>query len=125
MRNIFWILAFAICIISLNACYYDKAELLYPQQAGFCDTTGTISYNAKVVPILTTQCYSCHLASSPGGGIVMGTHATDKVIALNGKLFGSINYSSGYSKMPKGGAKMSTCDIAIIKKWIDAGSPNN
>jgi hypothetical protein len=93
--------------------------------AGGCDTTGTISYNAKVVPILTTKCYSCHIGASAGGGIVMGTHATDKATAVNGKLYGTINHAAGYSPMPKGTAKMSTCDIAIIKKWIDAGSPNN
>jgi hypothetical protein len=27
--------------------------------------------------------------------------------------------------MPKGGAKLSSCRIATIKKWIDAGMLNN
>jgi hypothetical protein len=125
MKIIFYSLAFIALCVSLNACYYDKAELLYPAATGGCDTTGTISYSAKVVPILTTKCYSCHIGASAGGGIVMGTYATDKAIAVNGKLYGSINYSPGFSPMPKGTAKMSACDIAIIKKWVDAGSPNN
>jgi hypothetical protein len=112
-------------IIFFNACYYDKGDLLYPSKTGNCDTTIVVSYINKVVPILTTQCYSCHLGASAGGGIVMGTHTTDKAIALNGKLFGSINYSSGFSPMPKGSAKMNVCDISAIKKWIDAGAPNN
>lgn len=55
----------------------------------------------------------------------MGTYATDKAIALNGKLYGSVSFTSGYSPMPKGGSKMSTCQLLIIKRWIDAGSPNN
>jgi hypothetical protein len=114
-----------VSMFFLNACYYDKGELLYPQKASNCDTATVISYSAKVVPILTTQCYNCHLGASAGGGIVMGTHATDKATAVNGKLYGSINHASGFSAMPKGTAKMDACQILLIKKWIDAGSPNN
>jgi hypothetical protein len=125
MKIIFSCIAFIICMVGLNACYYDKAELLYPSAAGSCDTTVAVSYSSKVVPILTTQCYSCHIGGGAGGGIVMGTHITDKAIAVNGKLYGSINHSAGFSPMPKGTPKMSVCDIAIIKKWVDAGSPNN
>jgi hypothetical protein len=125
MKNIFYCLAIIASIAGLNACSYDKAELLYPQTTSGCDTAGTISFSAKVVPILTTQCYSCHIGAGAGGGIVMGTHAADKAIAVNGKLYGSINHSSGFSPMPKGTPKMSACDIAKIKKWIDSGSPNN
>jgi hypothetical protein len=125
MKIIIPILFALTIIIFLNGCYYDKADLLYPSKNSNCDTSTVVSYSAKVVPILTTQCYSCHLGASAGGGIVMGTHVTDKAIALNGKLFGSINYSSGFSPMPKGTAKMNVCDISAIKKWIDAGAPNN
>ncbi len=124
MKNTFSLAVIVMFTVSLIACKYDKAELLYPT-SGSCDTTGTISYNAKVVPLLTTKCYSCHIGASAGGGIVMGTHATDKVTAVNGKLYGSINHSAGYSAMPKGTPKMSACEIATIKKWIDSGSPNN
>jgi hypothetical protein len=125
MKTILPIFFTLVIIIAINGCYYDKGELLYPQKASNCDTSSVISYSAKVVPILTTQCYSCHIGTSAGGGIVMGTHATDKVTAVNGKLYGSINHSSGYSAMPKGAAKMDACQIQLIKKWIDAGSLNN
>ncbi len=125
MKKILFSFATLICIVLLNACYYDKGDLLYPSKSSNCDTTAAVSYSSKVVPILTTQCYSCHVGASAGGGIVMGTHATDKATAVNGKLFGSINHSSGFSPMPKSAAKMNACDIAAIKKWIDAGSPNN
>jgi hypothetical protein len=125
MKKIIYSLATLIAIVLLNSCYYDKGDLLYPSNSSNCDTSVTVSYSAKVVPILNTQCYSCHISASTGGGILMGTHATDKVTAVNGKLFGSINHSSGFSPMPKNAAKMNACDIAAIKKWIDAGSPNN
>lgn len=115
----------AIVIIYFgSSCYYDKEELLYPG-AATCDTTGTISYTAKVVPILQQQCYSCHSGGSPSGGIQMGTYASDKAIAMNGKLYGTISHSAGYIAMPQGAAKMSDCQIATIKKWIDAGATAN
>jgi hypothetical protein len=119
----FFALAALLVSILLPSCYYDKADLLYPNSNTVCDSTGVISYSAKVAPILTANCYSCHIANQ--GGIAMGTYATDKIIATNGKLNGSINHISGFSPMPKSASKMSTCNLAIIKKWIAAGSPNN
>lgn len=110
----------------MNACYYDKAELLYPTNATVtCDTTGVISYSTRVAPILRAQCYSCHTATGGSGNINMSTYANDKVIGLNGKLYGTISHASGYIAMPLGGGTMSSCDQAVIKKWITGGCLNN
>lgn len=127
MKVIFFLLMLMICTISLTSCYYDKEELLYGNtNNGPCtDTTGTISYSQKVVPMLQQSCYSCHTGSFPSGGILMGTYAADKAIAQNGKLHGTINYTAGFSPMPQGAPKMSNCQIAVIKKWIDSGMLNN
>jgi hypothetical protein len=116
-----------ICVFTLSSCYYDKEDLLYGgANAGPCtDTTGVVSYSQKVVPMLQQYCYSCHTGSFPSGNQLMGTYAADKAMAQNGKLYGTINYSSGFSPMPKGMAKMSNCQIAVIKKWIDSGLLNN
>lgn len=84
-----------------------------------------VSYSQHVVPLLQQYCYSCHLGSSPSGGIEMGTYATDKAIALNGKLYGTISYSSGFSPMPEGEPKLADCQINIIKRWVDDGAANN
>jgi len=108
----------------IQACYYDKADMLYPN-AVVCDTSATVSYSQKIVPLFSQQCYSCHLSASSGGGILMGNYAADRAIAVNGKLYGSVSHASGYSPMPKGGNKLNTCQLSQIKKWIDAGSPNN
>lgn len=118
---------FAIAVLAISSCYYDKADLLYGgANSGPCtDSTGTVSYSQKVVPMLQQYCYSCHTGAFPSGNQLMGTYAADKAMAQNGKLFGTINYSSGFSPMPKGMAKMSNCQIATIKKWIDAGMLNN
>jgi len=114
-------------MVVISSCYYDNEELLYGgANAGPCtDSTGTVSYLQKVVPVFRQFCYSCHTGSFPSGGIVMGTHTADKAIGVNGKLYGSISHASGFSPMPKGMSKMNTCQIATIKKWIDAGMLNN
>lgn len=111
-----------IALVSGTGCYYDKEELLYPQTA--CDTT-TVTYSSSVVPVLTSNCNSCHGGSSPSAGINLSTYAGVKTQVDNGKLWGSVSHASGFSAMPKNTAKMSTCNLAKIKKWIDAGAPNN
>lgn len=113
-------------ILFINACYYDKAELLYPTNpTATCDTTGVISYSLRVAPILRAQCYSCHSATGGSGNTNMSSYANDKVIALNGKLFGSISHAAGFIAMPQSGGLMSSCDQAVIKKWITNGALNN
>ena len=109
----------------LSACYYDKEELLYNSNSSSCDSINNVSYAQHIAPILQAQCSSCHSSSLASGGIVMGTFALDQKIALNGKLYGSITHSAGYSPMPQGTQKLSACQIALIKKWIDSGALNN
>ncbi|ULQ51289.1 hypothetical protein [Flavihumibacter fluvii] len=124
MKNILLLTTTVMMVLLFSSCYYDKEELLYPN-GSTCDTLTTITYTKSVVPILQQFCYSCHSGNSPSGGIAMGTYATDKAIGANGKLYGSINHSSGYSPMPQGMPKLTACQIAQIKKWIEAGMPNN
>lgn len=89
-----------------------------------CDTAN-FKYSTAIEPLLKSNCISCHTAASPGGGIDLSTYALAKAFALNGRLYGSVNHSAGYSPMPKGAAKMTTCEITQIKKWVDAGAPND
>lgn len=113
-------------IMAFSSCYYDKEDLLYNGAGAVCtDSAGTVSYAQKVVPLLQQYCYSCHTGSFPSGNALMGTYAADKAMALNGKLYGTIAHSSGFSPMPKGMSKMTNCQIAVIKKWIDSGTLNN
>lgn len=127
MKNLAIIFLFLVFLFAVSSCYYDKEELLYPvsNNAPCTDTTTAVSYSKNVMPLLQAQCYGCHNSSFPSGNITMGTYTADKAIAQSGKLYGSISYASGYSPMPKGSAKMSNCQISLIKKWIDAGLPNN
>lgn len=126
MKKILLVL-FTGLVLAISSCYYDKEELLYHTVSNVpcTDTAGVVSYAQKVAPMLQQYCYSCHSGNFPSGNIAMGTYAADKAIGQNGSLYGSINHASGYSPMPQGMPKMSSCQIAVVKKWIDAGMQNN
>lgn len=91
---------------------------------GSCDTT-VFTYSGAVKPIMDNKCSGCHNPSNLGGNIDVSTFAALRVVALNGKLYGSIAHQTGYSPMPKNAAKLSDCEIRQVQKWIIAGSQNN
>ncbi len=121
MKKLVW--PVVMLLLGLSSCYYDKADVLYPSVA--CDTSTTVSYTQKIVPIFQSSCYGCHTSPGSGGGILMGTYILDKAMAVNGTLYGSVAHNNGFSPMPKGASKLTTCQLQLIKKWIDNGSPNN
>jgi hypothetical protein len=115
-----------VLTLFISSCYYDKEDLLYGSSNAPCtDTISNISYSQHIVPLLRQYCYNCHTGNSPSGNIAMGTYTTDKAIAQNGKLYGSVNHSAGYKPMPDGMSKLTNCQIAAVKQWIDAGLLNN
>ena len=124
-KSIIVLLISVSTVLLVSSCYYDKEELLYGVSGPCTDTTTNISYSQKVMPLLQQYCYSCHTGNFPSGNQLMGTYVADKAMAQSGKLYGTVNHSSGFSPMPKGGAKLSSCQISTIKKWVDAGMLNN
>lgn len=93
------------------------------QCTGGCDTTN-FTYSGAVSVTMNTYCKGCHNPASLGGGIDLSTYAAVKTATL-GRLMGSINHTTGYSAMPKGGNKLSDCQIRQVEKWIQAGTLNN
>jgi mono/diheme cytochrome c family protein len=91
-----------------------------------CDNCDTIDfkYSTAIRPIISTKCQGCHNPASTGGNVDLSTHAGVRAVAVNGRLYGSVSWKVGYSKMPAA-MKLPDCEIAQIRKWIDAGSPNN
>lgn len=88
-----------------------------------CDSS-SFKFTANIKPIIADKCQGCHNPNSLGGGIDLSTYNAIKASAASGKLYGSITWASGFSKMPQSG-KLPNCEISQIKKWIDAGSLNN
>lgn len=91
---------------------------------GSCDTTA-FTYTAVIKPMMETKCVGCHKPGNLGGNIDLSTHAATRIVALNGKLLGSIAHQVGYSPMPKNGAKLQDCEITQVRKWVTAGALNN
>jgi hypothetical protein len=116
---------FFISLVTFSGCYYDNEEYLYGNAP--CDVT-TVTYTVTVSPILATACYNCHgtaTGNASGGGIILDTYTKLKPYVTNGKLMGSINHAGGYSAMPKGATKLSSCEIKKIQAWITAGALEN
>jgi hypothetical protein len=99
-----------------------------------CDSTlASYSFATHIRPILQNNCTGCHSGSAPSGSIDLSTHAGVSTVALNGRLYGAISHSPGYSPMPKVPdpldpskiKKLPACEIAQIRKWAAAGAPNN
>jgi hypothetical protein len=123
----------AACIVSyLSACSYtNSADTLTP-----CNLPQTVSYQVDVLPILKQQCYRCHSAdkykSLSSNTLNMEDFTTLKYYATpaNGRdnvsyLVGNIRHDPGFVAMPNDGGKLSDCEIATIKAWVDAGALNN
>ncbi|MGB3008579.1 MAG: cytochrome c, partial [Chitinophagaceae bacterium] len=89
-----------------------------------CDTA-VFTYSGAVKTIMDNKCTGCHNPGNLGGNIDVSTYNALRVIALNGKLYGSIAHQVGFSAMPKNSAKLSDCEIRQVQKWITAGSSNN
>ena len=88
-----------------------------------CDTT-VFTYTA-VKKIIDANCINCHSGASPSGGLNYSTHAGLKAVADNGRLLGAVNHAVGFTPMPMGNPKLSDCNITQIRKWVQAGAPNN
>lgn len=79
---------------------------------------------STVNAIIQINCVGCHITGFASGGINLDNYTDLKKYGISGSLYGSITSMNGYKKMPTD-RQLSTCDISIIKKWIDLGMPNN
>lgn len=94
-----------------------------PDAAG-CNTNA-VGYASFIQPLIASRCQGCHSSASTGGSIFITNYEQVKTIALNGTFYGSVSHANGYSAMPKVGSALSSCELAKIKAWIDAGAKQN
>ena len=108
--------------IFLSSCYYHKEEDLNPVP---CDNT-SVTYSSTITGLLAKyECTICHSGPAPSGGFVLVGYNNVKAKVLDNRLLGAISHASGFSPMPQGGSKLTDCEISKVKKWIDAGAPEN
>ena len=118
------IITAGLFLVGMSSCYYDKADLIYPQPAT-CDTAA-VTYSGTVATILNSNCNGCHGgAAAAGAGIKLDTYAAVSTYVTNGRLLNSMLHNGQASPMPKGGSKLDACTINKVSSWITKGAPNN
>ncbi len=125
MRNLIHIFLLGIIGLSLSACYYDVEEELYPAYASNACDTVDLTYALDIVPILQNACYTCHGIGIGLGNVTLEGFENLQSYIADGSLVGSVEQAAGYSPMPKGGTKLSDCNINKLKIWIQQGASNN
>lgn len=125
MKNIFKngykLLAIIATPVILNSCYYDKAEILYPNSNATLDC-GTISakFGTDVNPIIQSKCATsgCHDASASGG------YAFRNYSEISAAKDAILSSAVVNKSMPQDGP-LSLDERSKIKCWIDGGALDN
>jgi mono/diheme cytochrome c family protein len=95
-----------------------------------CDTVN-VTFSGVIWPeIIQSYCVGCHSGANAGGGIHLENHSQVAAAAQVpagqfGSLYGAITHAAGNSPMPKNQPQLSDCRITQVRKWIEAGTPNN
>ncbi len=123
MKKILAILTLALFI---GGCYNDNMDEVYPGAGLFvpCDTTSVTSYITHVRPILDNNCVSCHTGSGANADVHLDTYDGVREVAINTRMYGATWHQQLYTPMPPN-YQLDSCSLVQIKKWIDAGAPNN
>ncbi|MCX6241225.1 MAG: hypothetical protein NTX43_05405 [Bacteroidetes bacterium] len=123
-KIIYGIFVMSSLLLLFSSCYNDNEYDLYPFPTTPCDSSN-VTYSGTISLIMTANCNVCHSAAVASGGIITDNYNDLSGLATNGMLWGGVNWESGFGPMPKGGSKLSSCDLGKIKKWINLGAPNN
>ena len=89
-----------------------------------CDTAN-VTYSSTIKTLLANKCIGCHNSINSSGGYDLSVYNIVKARVDDGRLWGSVNFSPGFSSMPKNGQKLSDCELNQIHKWITNGAPND
>lgn len=89
-----------------------------------CDTTN-VTFSKNIWPNIENKCLGCHSGNSPGGDIYLRNYTEIAVVANNGKLWGAVDHENGFSQMPKNLPKLSDCELAAYRIWIEEGVQDN
>jgi hypothetical protein len=114
----------------ISSCYYDNEEELYPTKGNptTCDTS-SYTFSGFASPLILNSCGTsgCHSSSSQSAGVNLSSYTAIKNYITTSKtiFLGTIKHQSGFSQMPKGGSKLSNCNIQKLELWINKGMPNN
>jgi hypothetical protein len=89
-----------------------------------CDSS-KYKFAADIQPMINIYCKGCHNNITPSGGYSYDSYAGILLPVQNGRLLGAIKHQAGFVAMPRGGNKLSDCQIKKIENWIANGAPND
>jgi uncharacterized membrane protein len=108
-----------VCLFLLpTACVSDSEEEL--NKSATCDTS-MVTYNKNIKPIITNNCLGCHSTGFAEAGIELDSYEKVKQYGESGQLLGTISHANGFTPMPYELSKLSDCDIATVRNWINTG----
>ena len=87
-----------------------------------CDSASS-GFASVIQPMMNKYCVGCHAYPNASAQVELSGYIGVKN-AINQGLMKSLDHT-GYYPMPKGGAKLSDCEIAQVRKWIQRGAPND
>jgi hypothetical protein len=117
---------FGSAIFVLTSCQQNKEK--QDATTDICSTANT-TYSGTISAIINANgCLSCHSGSSPIAGFTLQTYDQVKAKATQTRggtsvLYGALAHMAGFTPMPQGLPALSSCDLAKVKAWIDAGTP--
>ncbi len=131
IKSLFKVIGLTTVLATFFSCTKDvgKLQQLSSVPAGSVDTCTTgVKYAQHIVPIINTNCAipTCHV---PSGFMDYSTYTTLKNYLDGGKsaYFNSrIKVGGGMPPSYSAGPQtLSTCDIAKLTSWVNAGYPQN
>lgn len=87
-----------------------------------CDST-QFKFSTHIQPMIVRYCAGCHTYPNASGSVELSSHTGVAFVAKNGTLMNSLTHPTNW--MPKGGNRLSVCQIKQFEKWIKAGAPND
>ena len=108
---------FLLLIAPAGCKNYNEVDLYPP-----CDTVN-VTYADDMQTIFSANCLPCHSVANKFGGVILEVLDSARIPARNGLLLKAVTHDPSVVPMPKGGAKLSDCDIAKIRRWIELDEP--
>lgn len=99
------------------------AQRLEPCVDITCDTT-RFDWSTTIRPIMNRYCRGCHYKDYPAADINLDFHSQVQEEALNGLLYESVAGIAPARLMPLD-KPMPDCQIIQIRKWVEAGAPQD
>ncbi|WP_271764884.1 hypothetical protein [Aquimarina algiphila] len=93
-----------------------------------CQIPEKVTYTKQIKTIIETDCFLCHaqdVYKTKASRNKIFDYESLKKMGESGVLIGSITHATGYIAMPyKKGVKIDSCNIELIKKWVQTGMHN-